>query len=339
MVHTLELSQRLNYSDERRLDKKLAAFFNGDVIFNSKEKMFIYGNHSNCPFKIGIERFFMENKGAFNRLSIIMNPAKVFYGNQVNVSDMNTAHMALCDLESLFAQIGISEYYPYLKLSRIDYAIDIFLETQEMVETYVALLQRGDIPHNFTPRMEYNTTSHRFDTYKDSLYYENKYVTINFYNKYEQLKEKAAEFIDPELARGILRLEVQWKRPRIHYIVKHYGLQDLPHEFLNEQLAVTTVQDYLSKIAMLGDYYSLSKAKTLVLNSAFRDRHKDEMISFLTDVNNKRSLSEVKEKGMYPPNIYERIIKQLNQLNINPVTIPGRWGYDYLPNLMNLIHQ
>ena len=191
----------------------------------------------------------MKSKGVFNRLVIIMNPTRVVHSDRVNVSGMDTVHIALAKLKSLFAQIGIGEYYPYLKLSRVDYAIDIFLEAQELVEVYIALLKRGDIPNNFTPRTWYDTTSHRTVTYKDSLYYE------------------------------MLRLEVQWKRPKIHYMVKRHGLQDLPHEFLNEQVAVASIKEYLSKVSMLGDYYCLPKAKVLILHSALRDRHKDEVIS------------------------------------------------------------
>ncbi|MDL2248184.1 hypothetical protein LJB89_00605 [Tyzzerella sp. OttesenSCG-928-J15] len=253
---------------------------------------------------------------------------------------MENAHLAHEEVRRIFKKIGIDDYFDRLSLSRIDYAFDIFLEDQSMVETYIQLMKRGNMPNGLLLKLFWHDTQHRSIPYRDSLYLKNNAVTINSYNKYEELKNKAKHFVDCERAIGILRLEVQCNGRKVEELEKKYGIDRYnPTDFFDEEIAREIVMSYVAKVTKLGAYHSLDNARCIINESRFNDRQKTELINFIEEVNSSRSLDKVKRSESYTPYQFRTRLKRLDELNINPVTIPFRWGYDYLSNLLTYIEQ
>lgn len=337
MVHTFELLNQITLSEARLLDEKLTAFFNAKSIFEPEGNIKVYGRYSKIPFKLGI-RTIDAKGGIFKYLVLTINPMKVMKKDYINVSSVDSACEALDKVKRILYDMGIGELFPMLLLNRIDYAFDVHFKSQEEVELYVKLMKRGDIPSRFKVKTWWDNVSHRQTTYIDSVYMQNSSATINFYNKYNELACKASDFIDCEKARGILRLEVQCKGRKVQDLKKNYKFDArTPTNYLEEQIARRVVTSCLKGIVREGDYYKLRTAKEIILNSDIQNKYKGEIIAFITEVNDVRSLYKVKMSGKYSNTDFNRILRQLSSINVNPVTIPSSWSYAYLPNLLTLI--
>ena len=56
------------------------------------------------------------------------------------------------------------------------------------------------------------------------------------------------------------------------------------------------------------------------------------LIEVLRAIGNHRSIWKTREKSQYNSSCFNRYLKQIRALGVNPVTIPGRWKVDKLKN-------
>ena len=104
---------------------------------------------------------------------------------------------------------------------------------------------------------------------------------------------------------------------------------------LDPIICTTVVSDYYKKVIGKGDWYTLSEAIRIIKSQDFNCQKEDHLIQALKYVSQCRSLAKAKES--YPDEMlsaFIRTLKELENLNINPVTIPREWHIDYIPNLL-----
>ena len=91
----------------------------------------------------------------------------------------------------------------------------------------------------------------------------------------------------------------------------------------------------LSKLLPEGHYYSLNTARSIIQESRFHQNKKEALIGFIEDLNDSRkpiNLYDVRQSE----NGKKRLL-QLQELQINPVTIPYRKSTKVLPSIFSLI--
>lgn len=104
---------------------------------------------------------------------------------------------------------------------------------------------------------------------------------------------------------------------------------------LDPIICTTVVSDYYKKVIGKGDWYTLSEAIRIIKSQDFNCQKEDHLIQALKYVSQCRSLAKAKES--YPDEMlsaFIRTLKELENLNINPVTIPREWNIKHIPNFL-----
>lgn len=239
------------------------------------------------------------------------------------------------------------------QIARIDYCANISLD--EIVPEcdpmqIMNLIKRSDIPHHYEEWMEYDYTAHRTKSRPESFYLKSKSVTINYYSKYLQLlnisknnEEKGYLPINQEIldaSRNILRFEVQCKYHKI-YSLSQEAEKAGDHSFnkckslLAPIRCILIISSYYKKVIGKGDWYTLSEAIRIIKSQDFNCQKEDHLIQTLKYVSKCRSLAKAKSScPIEKIGAFIRTLKELETLNINPVTIPREWHIDHIPNLL-----
>lgn len=225
---------------------------------------------------------------------------------------------------------------------RIDYNIDLKL-SPKTVDQYIILLQRGGKHYSWAARD--GVKGNHIHPY-GSVLYSNKSYSVNIYNKYlERLQDQEERGItdDNELneSKGVLRIEIQVKRPKINALKKHikadFDSAAAPIEYYARySVAVPSVLKALSEICGSSDYTTLHKAVERLTSDLRIINVQRDAVLFLHLVGRFRSLWRAVEEYRGQTTI-KTIMKHLDALNINPVTIPAAFKVPQLDNIINLV--
>lgn len=264
----------------------------------------------------------------FMQITVRLNPLKLIGRNKLEVLMENQ----LSELKEIFAEEiqKIHTSLPRLEhwtINRIDYAVNI---KTSYVEEYIKLFQRGDKPRNF--KELYCSKSKTRKQRNGSFYLISKSVNINFYNKEH---ERLSQNFNNDGAKDLLRLEVQCKKPKTNTLKAKYDFNSrhLAH-YLSQEVSYQQLEYYYNKTIGTGDYYKLSEAIRMVQESSYTPLTKKKLIEVLRAINECRSIWRAKKKSRYSPSSFNRYLKQIRVLGINPVTIPNRWNVNKLKNIL-----
>lgn len=276
--------------------------------------------------KVDVGRY----KYNFMQMTIIMNPVKLIRRNKLEVIKMDL----LEEVKKIFAEKvkKIHTSLPrldYWTINRIDYAVNI---NTPYVEEYIKLFQRGDKPTNF--KELYCSKSKTRKQLDGSFYLFNDSVTINFYNKEN---ERLSQNFNKDGAKDLLRLEIQCKKPKTNTLKakNKFDSRHLEH-YLSQEISYQQLEYYYNKTIGAGDYYKLSEAVKMVQESNYTAKTKEKLINVLRAINKCRSIWKAREESQYNISCFNRYLKQIRALGVNPVTIPSRWKVDKLDNIMSV---
>lgn len=266
----------------------------------------------------------------FMQMTIIMNPVKLIRRNKLEVIKMDL----LEEVKKIFAEKvkKIHTSLPrldYWTINRIDYAVNI---NTPYVEEYIKLFQRGDKPTNF--KELYCSKSKTRKQLDGSFYLFNDSVTINFYNKEN---ERLSQNFNKDGAKDLLRLEIQCKKPKTNTLKakNKFDSRHLEH-YLSQEISYQQLEYYYNKTIGTGDYYKLSEAIRIVQESNYTSKTKEKLTEVLRAVSRYRSIWKAREESQYNSSCFNRYLKQIRALGINPVTIPIRWRKQNLVNIWKL---
>ena len=333
MVHTMTITHSI-------LSKKIydEIFENLNKLSKSKEGRFYpKGNEyiTHAMKDKGFSRIALMKKKInskykypYMQISITLNPA-ILIGK--NIEDIIEA-FEIEDVQREFDKeiTPIHKDLPRLNnwiVNRIDYAVNI--ETKYVSE-YIKLFQRSDKPYNF--KEPYSLKSKRRKQMKGSFYLTSNSVNINFYDKGNERKKAGVEGID-----NLLRLEVQCKKNKVNSIKNSKKFDScMVEHFLDPSLSQETIDYYFRKVIGNGHYLTLSEAIRTIKNSSYKRKTKDKCIDVLKQINRQRSIWKAREKSKYDRGEFNRYLKLIIGLKVNPVTIPKAWEVEYLDTIMSI---
>lgn len=268
----------------------------------------------------------------FMQITIILNPVKLIAKNKLEV--IKQEHIE--EVKKIFAEEmhRIHSSLPRLEnwiVNRIDYAINI---NTPYVKEYVKLFQRADKPRNF--KELYCSKSKTRKQREGSFYLFNDSVSINFYNKEH---ERLSQNFNKDGAKDLLRLEVQCKKPKTNTIKCKNGFESRQLEhYLSNEISYYQLEYYYNKTIGAGDYYKLSEAIRIVQESNYTFKTKEKLIEVLRAVSRHRRIWKAREESKYNSSCFNRYLKQIRALGVNPVTIPARWNVEGLINVLNIFN-
>ena len=170
---------------------------------------------------------------------------------------------------------------------------------------------------------------------------ESKSVTINFYDKADQVQRKLVNVVDYSRLLGeatnIFRLEVQCRSVKLKGLQRKYQQRnDLRIvNFLRRDIATDVVVGYYKLIMGYQDFHSQAHA-TQTVNSyngfgAAKKRNFLRHINRFTDFD---TLQDAKRSFIeeHSDSSWYSLMRTSRDVNVNPLLIPDNWGVDYLPN-------
>lgn len=251
-------------------------------------------------------------------------------------------------------------------LNRVDPCLNIDLKELGIPctpEQMMKLIKRGNIPRYYEERKEcYDSKQRRMVSDKNSFYLESKSSVINFYWKYAKQGKKHPNYSKRESSRNVIRLEVECKYLKLYALVKNRNLESKYYEsdeglspdemymrmhmgvhnpvipidvVLSANIYEPIIRKSIYKILRKGNYFTLDIARDIVESYHFRSSKEERMIEVLESVNESHGIAKAKSK--LRENEFRRFnkaLKELDDILVNPVTIPRRWDVKHIPNLL-----
>lgn len=251
-------------------------------------------------------------------------------------------------------------------LNRVDPCLNIDLKELGIPctpEQMMKLIKRGNIPRHYEERKEcYDSKQRRMVSDKNSFYLESKSSVINFYWKYAKQGKKHPNYSKRESSRNVIRLEVECKYLKLYALVKNRNRESKYYESaeglspdemymrmhmgvhnpvipIDVVLSANTyepiIRKSIYKILRKGNYFTLDIARDIVESYHFRSSKEERMIEVLESVNESHGIAKAKSK--LRENEFRRFnkaLKELDKILVNPVTIPRRWDIKHIPNLL-----
>ncbi|WP_371375529.1 hypothetical protein [Sporomusa aerivorans] len=248
------------------------------------------------------------------------------------------------DVEALFNNEAkkispiLGEYRHY-SMNRPDYCVNFDLRELKIpctAERMIKLIKRGNIPTHYFEWVDDN------DSAKSSFYLESKSVTINCYWKHKQLKEDFEDCPDLETSQNLIRFEVQCKYLKTYLLSRdikrkqELSESDVIREMLSEDFCKEIIRKYFNKVIRRGDYFTLNEAIKQVQLQHFSKKKEARLIMELRRTNQFRGIYKVRATLQGEElETFRRTLRDLDYININPVTIPREWNIQRIPNLLN----
>lgn len=374
--HTFSFYQKLSVEDYSVLigDFRAYAHKNEDIKdFPIKDK---------SGKVIGWEYTYLRNKGirwlllssstpngfSWQGIAVIVNPKALIEGNYITAaqeSDLDVVEKVFNDEANRISSILLK--FGWCSLNRADFCLNIDLKelgipcTPEMM---IALIKQGNIPKHYKERCWYDEKLHRKVVDKYSFYLENKSMTINYYWKYPQQEDTShPNFLFRESSRNVIRLEVQYKYPKLYPIAKErrqeskffisseeLSIEELYQEItfheahrpsipvdvmLSGRVSDRIIRKHFAQIIGRGDYFTLDGARNIVKSYNYRHDKEERMIWTLKWIRKNYGIARAQAKLHGPDQAeFKRSLKDFDRILVNPVTIPRRWNIEHLPNLL-----
>lgn len=374
--HTFSFYQKLSIDDYSML-------VNDFRVYKHKNE-----DMKNFPIKdksgnvIGWEYTYLRNKGirwlllssmapngfSWQGIAMIVNPKALIEGNYITAaqeSDLDVVEKVFNNEAKRISPILLK--FGWCSLNRADFCLNIDLKelgipcTPEMM---ITLIKQGNIPKHYKERRWYDERLHRKVADKNSFYLESKSMTINYYWKYPQQEDAShPNFLFRESSRNVIRLEVQYKYPKLYPIAKEHrqeskffkSTEELSFEEIYQEIAFhethnpsipvdvmlssrvsdRIIRKHFAQIIGRGDYFTLDGARSIVESYNYRSDKEERMIWTLEWIKKYHGIAKAKTKLHGPDQVdFKRSLKDLDSILVNPVTIPRRWNIKYIPNLL-----
>jgi hypothetical protein len=211
-----------------------------------------------------------------------------------------------------------------LILLRLDYRLDVVIKKVEQRELLLYLYVKKT-----TEKYMHKKKYSEFDT---SVYFNTNSKQCFCYDKDFQRTVNNQEIMEYE--KDVIRYEVRLQNKHLNYNKRTHGIDKNIKNYFKEDLWRKYMEKDLGNILYKGDYYKIYMADKIILNSnLIKESEKKFIREFLCDVSLK-NINGVKEmidshgKLKYTKYKFNKAIKVLGLLGINPLLIPKNLKID-----------
>ena len=112
---------------------------------------------------------------------------------------------------------------------------------------------------------------------------------------------------------------------------------------LSDQIVQTVVEDYFCKVVGMGHYLTFKEACDVIDSYNFMNKTKRQLKRTLEMIRDNKGIARTREKiyesidNQGDTNamiVFNKALRELDNLMINPVTIPESWNIKWIPNPM-----
>lgn len=225
---------------------------------------------------------------------------------------------------------NIDDWQPY----RVEYAANMYVSN---IQTYMDMLAKSA---KSVKAKDYEDVGHLTGIRQRSKHRRNSSTTT--YNKQEQMIQRHPERYD-NLCNNCIRFEKQCGR---QYLKEHFAAWHNPYGRVLPLLAAGRIKAVLTKAWNVmypsGDFYSLRGLYKIIEESDLTRSSKTKLRKFAKTIAHARSIRNTRHRasdGVYSTStvnmsratLYNRL-RRFEELNACPISIPERWGIDFLPS-------
>ena len=299
-------------------------------------------------------------------IAAIINPRALIEKNYIAAAQEDDLEVVERIFNSEAAKISpIIWRFGSCSLNRADFCLNIDLKELGIPcspKEMITLIKRGNIPKRYKERTKYHEKYHRWISDKNTFYLESKSMNINYYWKFPQQENDAhPNFAFRKLSYNVIRFEVQYKYPKLYQLVKDikenskFSASSLSPEELDElfssgigynpsipidvtlssKVSDSVNRKHLAQIIGRGDYFTLDGARSIVESYNYKRNKEERLVKALELINECHGVAKAKAKlNGRDLTDFNRSLKDLDKILVNPVTIPRRWNIVYIPNPM-----
>lgn len=341
-MHTMTVRARLTKYDKDNICEKLA-------YYSKSCKKGYYQEELSRERKIKYKKFRIADRFGFNSLYVIqtrlmeekvywleikMNPRKMFHADDypfTYIASEEDIRLSGERIQSFLDETGITEIdKSSFYICRIDYCVNIDLQTNYAANEYMRLMRKGRYPYRTNRMLEYSMSRKRYVPTPNAFTLYSDTCEFSIYNKKVQL-EDAGKYTEEEIqkAEGMIRIEYRAKRRKVRYEERksdcESGLELL--EFTPE-IAEKNISRYLKLAYGSGRFVKYAEAKCMIEESGFQRKTKKVLIDILKIV----SRYDLQTAQLYYGKDFGKHMKQFNKLGISPITIERDAGIEEFPN-------
>ena len=340
-IHTFTLGTRpLNKKKYRHIRDCLLALMNDSTIEKTK------GRDSQFRMKGFRGITITLNTKTIYRVELTVNPVVLLGGGYADLftATDETMRMLSDNINALLSQIGSSDSFEDLCLSRIDCTMDVSMPSQESIDELIRCVQQTKLRVGY----ERESFNNKFRNYREK----NKHsfrarcndVCLTLYDKSFQLQEE--EIMRPEnIPPNRLRIEAAFYNGSLQRILNDhldatvFDCQLGTKIMYFSDLSIQLILKYVNLILCPGRYMRFDLAKEEIKKSNFNKLTKELMIAFLYEVS-RHHKAGVDGAIMDCKLIRDRadnLLSKFRELDLNPVTLPIRSEVQQLPSIAQLL--
>lgn len=226
----------------------------------------------------------------------------------------------------LLKNIGIDtiSLYPKIKLNRIDYKHDFECEYRPVAEHQAIMSIYSKSRNSYNGVYKEELKKGTGIKYKP----QSSYTEIILYDKEQERKDKLkrkkkTSHIELELKefKNVFRTELRLKSKRLYYNKKHtLKLDKTLDNYYNEEVADECFKRYVEPIFYTEPFYRLDYALIAIkTDNRLTEREAEKLCQLVTDINEK-GFTRAKNEYNYGDDTFEKHIKLLRNIEINPLT-------------------
>lgn len=237
---------------------------------------------------------------------------------------LNKPEVIESDIDDILDVVD-SELFPILFRSyklilvRVDYKFDAVIESEVEREMIIELCKRNKTTAN------YMKLTNRFAC---GVRYENKNKVFNIYDKERERNDNNCDILDYE--KNVLRFEAQIKNSHLDFKKNKYNVKKELQEYMTKEKYKYYMRKMIIETCSIGNYYDRYRYHKIINSSDKKEKVKKELIDFLAFNGRHKNLTISYEK--FGRSKYERYMRLLNELRINPVPIPEKKGFKVIKN-------
>lgn len=319
MVHTIQLYTNITFDEKDKIEKRL----NKDIgqvmeeVSSNTKGITITGRGKIVDYYINIH----------------VDVTEILNKGDIREDDYNKVQKEIDN-----AIEKIVGYKLELILLRIEYRVDVYIESSSQRYMLFHIYKKMILKSGFKKRKDKKE-------YETSVMYDSGSIQLMIYDK--NAERLAKEEIPKEYEENMLRFEVKVLNNHLNYNKNKYNISKTLKNYFREDMKDNYMIKNIQKIVYKGDYYNIYGADKIINNSDLKEIDKKLVRDFLTDVSKSgitgAKLKKNRDKSFkYTTYKYKKVIKLLEELNINPILIPKNLkspdgkSYSYIKNPFNL---
>ncbi|WP_110114483.1 hypothetical protein [Bacillus sp. CGMCC 1.16541] len=318
MIHTIEMILSIDYETIKRLLKKHnvqsdAYHHFGAVVKKLNENL--KQSHSEFVFTW----LCSQGKGVWDA-HLKVDLVKLLGKGKIVEADYLTVESSI--KKFLYSQFGSTEYFNNHRLTRIDYKLDVVIPNKDHRKLLFHLYEKYTRIYFYKKKIKWGKDEEGNPMkYETSQYHKCQSTEFVIYSKEDERMAKR-EIVQP-YEKDVIRYELRLKNEHLNSMKRNdskgKGRPKKLKEYFKENLYKHYMINQITPIIRKGDYYKIHQAEKIIENSPLSRKRKEKLRAFLVDISNNGI--DAPKKYLSKPT-YRNYLKELEQLNINPILIP-----------------